>query len=144
MRSRRAPPDSLISCPLIAGSYVPRSWTAKFASAFRGLWLAAASERSFAVHLPVAAAVVIAAIVLRVSWLEAGLLCLCIAFVIAAETFNTAIELLAREITRDQRPGIAAALDMASGAVLTVSVGSAIVGGIVFISRAGELAGWWK
>jgi len=144
MRSRRAPPDSLISCPLIAGSYVPRSWTAKFASAFRGLRLAATSERSFAVHLPIAAAVVIAAIWLQVSWLEAGLLCLCISIVIAAETFNTAIELLSREITRDQRPGIAAALDMASGAVLAVSIGAAIVGGIIFISRAGVVAGWWK
>ena len=91
-----------------------------------------------------AAAVVIAAILLQVTWLEAGLLCVCIAIVIAAETFNTAIELLAHEITRDQRPGIAAALDMASGAVLAVSIGSAVVGGIVFISRAGVIAGWWK
>jgi diacylglycerol kinase len=96
------------------------------------------------VHLPMAAAVVVAAIWLRVSWLEAGVLCLCIAIVIAAETFNTAIEFLSREITRDQRPGIAAALDMASGAVLAVSIGSAVVGGMVFLSRAGVLAGWWK
>jgi diacylglycerol kinase len=120
-----------------------RSWREKFRSAFRGLWLAIRSERSFAVHLPMAAAVAIAALLVRVSLLEACILGLCATVVLAAEIFNTAVELLSREISRDERPGIAAALDMASGAVLMASLGAAAIGGTIFIYRLGLMLGWW-
>jgi len=120
-----------------------RSWFAKFRDAFRGIWLAVRGERSFAVHLPMAAAVVIAAIVLRVTLVEWCLLGLCIAMVLAAEIFNTALERLAKEITDQHRPGIGAALDMASGAVLVTAIGSAAVGGAIFVYRLGLLLGWW-
>jgi len=112
-----------------------RSWPAKFQSAFRGIWLALSRERSFAVHLPMTAAVLIAGVLLRVSLLEGCVLGLCVAIVLSAEVFNTAIEYLSREITRDQRPGIATALDMASGAVLLASLGSAAIGSAIFLHR---------
>jgi len=121
-----------------------RSWFAKFRDAFRGVWLAVRGERSFAVHLPMAAAVVIAAVVLRVTLVEWGLLGLCIAMVLAAEIFNTALERLAKEVTDQNRPGIGAALDMASGAVLVTAIGSAAVGGAIFVYRLGLLLGWWQ
>lgn len=120
-----------------------RPWPDKFASAFRGLTLAMRSERSFAVHVPMAVAVAIAGALVRVSPIEAALLGLCVALVLAAEVFNTAIEFLAREITRDERPSIATALDMASGAVLMTALGSAGVGGTIFVHRLGVLLGWW-
>src|SRR6476661_4163650 len=110
---------------------MPRSWNDKFCSAFHGVWLALRTERSFAVHLPMAVAVAIAAAAFRVSLLEACILSLCIAIVLAAEAFNTALEFLAREITRERRPGIAAALDMASGAVLIASFGAAATGSAI-------------
>ena len=121
---------------------VSRSWPAKFASAFRGIWIAIRNERSFAVHVPMAVAVIVSAVVLRVSLVEACLLGVCMGLVLAAEMFNTAIELLSREITGDQRPGIAAALDIASGAVLTVSIGAATVGSLIFLSRLLATIGW--
>jgi diacylglycerol kinase len=123
---------------------MPRSWPEKFRSAWRGLWLAIRSERSFAVHLPMAAAVVVSAVVLQVTWVEACLLGLCVSLVLVAEIFNTAVEHLAREISRDERPGIAAALDMASGAVLLAAIGAACVGGAIFLTRLGLMLGWWK
>ena len=101
-------------------------------------------ERSFAVHLPLAAAVVIAAIVLRVSLVEWCTLGLCITVVLAAEVFNTALERLAKEITDEQCPGIGAALDMASGAVLVTAIGSAAVGSAILVYRLGLLLGWWQ
>jgi len=94
--------------------------------------------------VPMAAAVPVVAVVLRVSLVEACVLGLCVTIVIAAEVFNTAIEGLAREITREEKPGIAAALEMASGAVLVTSIGAAGVGAAVFVYRAGVLAGWWR
>lgn len=120
-----------------------RSWRQKFGSAFRGLWQAVRQERSFAIHLPMAVAVAIAGVVVRVSLLEACLLGLCVTMVLAAEIFNTALEVLAREISQEQRPGLASALDMASGAVLMASIGAAAVGSTIFVHRLGLLADWW-
>jgi diacylglycerol kinase (ATP) len=123
---------------------MPRSWPDKFRSAGRGLWLATTRERSFAVHLPAAVAVGLGAAVLQVSLTEACILGLCVAMVVAAEIFNTSIEYLAREITTEHRPGIAAALDMASGAVLVVALFAAGIGGFVFLARLGIVLAWWK
>jgi diacylglycerol kinase len=121
-----------------------RSWPAKFRDAFRGLWLAVRSERSFAVHLPMAAAVIVAAALLRVGLTEWCLLGLCITAVLAAEAFNTAVERLAQEIDGQHNSGIAAALDIASGAVLVTALGSAAVGGTIFVHRLGILLQWWQ
>ena len=121
-----------------------RSWRAKFRDAFRGLWLAIRSERSFAVHLPMAAAVATLAIVLRVSLVEACLLGLCVTLVLAAEAFNTAVERLARAVDREPNEQLAAALDIASGAVLLAALGAAGVGGAVFVIRLGLLLDWWS
>jgi diacylglycerol kinase len=121
-----------------------RSWPEKFRDAFRGLWLAVRSERSFAVHLPMAAAVAIMAALLRVSLAEACLLGLCVTIVLAAEVFNTALEQLARAIDRERNEHIAAALDLASGAVLVAALGAAGVGAAIFAYRGGVFAGWWN
>jgi diacylglycerol kinase len=122
---------------------MPRSWPAKFRDAFRGLWLALRVERSFAVHLPMAAAVLVAAIALRVSLIEACVLGLCVTVVMAAEIFNTALEFLSREVTREQNPRIGVALEMASAAVLVTAIGSAAIGGTIFVYRLGVNLAWW-
>jgi diacylglycerol kinase len=121
-----------------------RPWRAKFRDAFRGLWLAARSERSYLVHLPMAAAVAVVAIVLRVNLVEGCLLVLCVGVVLTAETFNTALERLARPIAATRNESIGAALDMASGAVLIASLSAAAVGSTIFVYRLGLLAGWWS
>ena len=89
-------------------------------------------------------AVAAAAVLVRVNLLEACLLCLCVGLVLAAEMSNTALEFLSQEITHEERPGIAAALDMASGAVLTVALSAAFVGSTIFLARLSTILGWWK
>ena len=121
-----------------------RTWRNKFRDAFLGIWLAVWSERSFAVHLPMALAVAVLAGIVRVNLMEACLLGLCVTLVLAAEMFNTALERLARAIDREENADLAVALDIASGAVLTASIGAAIVGGAIFLSRLGPLLGWWS
>ena len=120
---------------------MPRPWREKFRDAFRGLWLAIRLERSFAVHLPLAAAVLIAGIALRVSLVEACILGVCVTLVLVAEMFNTALERLARTIDHEYKSDLAAALDIASGAVLTAAIGAALVGGAIFLSRVTALLG---
>jgi diacylglycerol kinase len=120
-----------------------RSWKSKFADAFRGIGLGMRGQSSFRVHLVMATAVVLLAAVLRVGLIEWCLLILCIAAVLAAELFNSAIERLAREVDRNHNPAVGAALDIASGAVLVAALGSAAIGCTIFGHRAGQLAGWW-
>ena len=120
-----------------------RSLCDKFRSAFRGLGRGLRQERNFRVHGLIAAAVVVAGYLLGVSSWQWCLLVLCICAVLAAELFNTALEMLARTITRDYHADIEDALDISSAAVLIAACGAAIVGAAILGQRFGSIAGWW-
>ncbi len=113
----------------------PASWTRKFAHAGRGLRRAVRTQSSFAVHMAAAGAVAIAAVALRVDVAEGCLLALCVSGVFAAELFNSALERLARAITRERDGRVRDALDMASAAVLATALGAVAVGAIIFLRR---------
>jgi diacylglycerol kinase len=114
---------------------MPRSWPDRFRDAFRGLFFALGTERSFRVHLPAAVLVGVAAAVLRVSAVEACVLGLCVTLVLAIELANTAIEHLARAVTSEQNPIIRNALDISSAAVLMASLGAATIGLAIFLPK---------
>jgi diacylglycerol kinase len=113
----------------------PPSWSRKFAVALRGILLAVRTQNSFWVHLPVAVAVLIGAALHGVTRVEWAILILCIAVVLAAEMFNSALEHLARAITKDEHEDVRHALDVASGAVLITAIGAAIVGSLILLTR---------
>ncbi|UUO07052.1 diacylglycerol kinase [Blastopirellula sp. J2-11] len=113
----------------------PRTWIAKFRDAFRGIYVGACAQSSFAVHLIVSALVIALAAYLAVDLIRWSLLLLCIALVLAAELFNSAIEWLAKAIDHGENENLRNALDVASGAVLVTSIGAAIVGGLIFAER---------
>jgi len=106
-------------------------WMQKFGHAVRGVKVAVRSEKCFVVHLFVTLVVVLAGFVSKISPTSWCLLTLCIVVVLAAEMFNTAIERVCREITRENNPQIRDALDMSAGAVLLVAMGAAIVGLVI-------------
>lgn len=108
-------------------------WLRKFSNAFRGVRVGMLGQSSFAIHLPAALAVLAIGMVVGVDWIEWYLLFLCITIVLAAELFNTAIEKLAKAITREQHPEIRDALDIASGAVLVTAIGAAVVGVLIVL-----------
>jgi diacylglycerol kinase len=120
-----------------------RSWKQKFAVAFRGLCEGVRGGSSFAAHFLVTLAVIAAATALRMSVVEWCILLLCITGVLAAEYFNTALEAMARAITKETNLHVRDALDIASGAVLTAALGSAAVGAVLFGYRLGQLLRWW-
>jgi diacylglycerol kinase len=109
------------------------NWPFKFRCAARGVSLAVRSQRNFAIHLPTTGAVIVAAAALGASLLEWALLILCVAVVLSAEMFNTAIEHLVGAIAREQNPEVRDALDVSSGAVLLISLGAALIGGLIFL-----------
>ena len=120
-----------------------RSWARKFRDAFRGMKAGVRGQSSFFVHFFMTAAVIVAAVVLRVDLIEWCLLLLCIAVVLTAEMFNSALESMAKAITGESDPHLGNSLDIGSAAVLVASIGAAIVGGIIFINRLGSTLQWW-
>jgi len=116
-----------------------RPWKQKFADAFRGLREAVREGSSFTAHLAIAAAVFIAAAVMRMDAIQWCVLFLCVSGVLTAEMFNSALESMARAITTEHNPHIRNALDIASGAVLTAALGSIAVGLVLF---GRQLMGW--
>ncbi len=94
------------------------------------------------VHLAVAGTVLAAAAGLRMNAMQWCVVLLCIAGVLAAEMFNTALEALARAITAVENPHVRDALDIAAAAVLIAAAASVAVGMAMFGARAVELLGW--
>ena len=105
-----------------------------FNYAFQGVVHALRTHRNMRVHVLIAAAVLIAAIVLGVSRLELIALLLSITFVLVAEMLNTAIESAIDVATTSLDPLAKLAKDIAAGAVLIAAVNALVVGYLVFSS----------
>ena len=110
-------------------------WINKFRCAGRGLLLGVRGQSSFAVHFVVAAAVIVAATLLRCELWQWCTLLLCIGLVLGLEFVNSAIERLAKGLCRTHNEEVGAALDIASAAVLVVSIISVVIGAVIFISQ---------
>jgi diacylglycerol kinase len=116
-----------------------KAWACRFGYALRGVRVAVAGESNFWVYGLFLAATIAAGAWLHISVERWCLVILSSAMVIVAEMFNTAIEHLAKAITRERRPELRDALDVASGAVLLAAIGAAGVG---VIAVAWPVAEW--
>lgn len=125
------------------GSTEKRGWRQRFGDAFRGWGYATLGQPSFQVHGVAAVAVVVCGLAWGACRWEWCILLLCIAMVMTAEAFNSALEWLARAVDTQHNPHLAAALDSASGAVLISALGAALVGTLVLGYRLGVVCGWW-
>jgi diacylglycerol kinase len=103
-----------------------------FRHAGRGIAWALSSQANLRVHLLIAALVLVAAVLFRFSAIEFVALALCFAIVIAAELFNTALEVLIDYAWPEHHSMIGRAKDVAAAAVLVTAVGAAVVGVILF------------
>lgn len=118
-------------------------WRRKFGDAFRGVKEGVRGQSSFFVHFLVAVLVVVSGVMLEVNLIEWCLLGLCIAGVLTAEMFNSALESMAKAITGENDPHLGDSLDIAAAAVLIASVGASVVGAIIFVNRLAILLEWW-
>ena len=120
------------------------SWARKFAVAGRGLYVAVTQEKSFIIHFLVTGAdlflQIVVGLTLGISRVEWCLVTLAVMAGLGSELLNTAIERLSLAITREYNPHIRDALDIASSAVLVVSIGAAILGVLVL---GNALWDWW-
>ena len=104
-----------------------------FSFAWQGVKNSAA-QRNFRIQLCVAALCVIANIILQVSATEWCIILGFCVLVLAAETFNTAIEAAVDLLSPEYDEHAKIAKDCAAGAVLILSIGALIAGLIIYIT----------
>jgi diacylglycerol kinase (ATP) len=100
--------------------------------ACRGIRVMLTTQQNAWIHLGATCAVVVAAVVLRVSATESCLLTLAMMAVWTAEALNTAFEFLTDVASPSFHPLAEKAKDVAAGAVLITAIGAVVVGLIVF------------
>ncbi len=103
-----------------------------FRHAGRGFAWALSSQANLRVHFAAAAVVLIGAVLLHFSAIEFVGLVLCFAVVIAAELFNTTLEVLIDYAWPEHHPMIGRAKDVAAAAVMVAAAGAAVVGILLF------------
>ncbi|MGA2052877.1 MAG: diacylglycerol kinase family protein, partial [Opitutales bacterium] len=99
-----------------------------FRHAFRGLKFLAVSQHNAWLHAAATVLVIAFGLIFRVTRADWLWLILAIALVWIAEAFNTALESLADEISREHRARLGRAKDLAAAAVLLASIAAALIG----------------
>lgn len=105
-----------------------RSVVASFRHAFRGLFLAYRTERSFRIQLAVALVILLATILLPLQAWERVALLLAIAAVLVLELLNSAVERLVDLLKPRLHEYVADIKDLMAGAVLVSAVFAVVLG----------------
>src|ERR1700754_4746616 len=105
-----------------------RKFIRGFGYAFNGIWHAAATQLNFRVHLVAALVAVWVGYALHISKDEWLWIILCIALVLVAELFNTAIEFLVDLVSPEYNKQAGLVKDMSAGAVLVTAIGALTIG----------------
>ena len=106
-----------------------------FVYAFKGIGYSISSQHNFWIHLFAVAIVSFAGFYYQISSLEWSVIVICFGGVLAAEAFNTAIELLVDFISPEHNKKAGLIKDVAAGAVLLFALGTVICGSIIFIPK---------
>jgi len=106
-----------------------------FGYALNGIWQAAATQLNFRVHLVAALMAVYAGYALHISTNEWLWIILCIAMVLVAELFNTALEFLTDLVSPEYNKKAGLVKDMAAGAVLITAICALAIGLIIFVPK---------
>ncbi len=110
-----------------------RTLMKSFQYASEGIWFAIKDNQNMRLHLLAAVVVVILAIIFKVGAFEMGILGVMILLVLCTEMINTSIEEMTNLISREHSKEAKIAKDVSAGMVLLTSVGSVIVGILVFL-----------
>lgn len=110
-----------------------RRFTNGLEYALVGLWIAWMRGVNFRIEAACAVLALAAAYMLGVSHMEYVAIVFAITLVLAAETFNTALEELCDKFQPSHDPHIARIKDLAAAAVLLTSIGAGVAGIIIFL-----------
>lgn len=110
-----------------------RKLVKSFAYAFSGVMYALKNNQNLRIHFLAAILVAVLSILFHLDGFEMGILGVIILLVIVSEMINSAIEEMVDLITLEHRKEAKVAKDVAAGMVLVTSMGSVIVGLLVFL-----------
>ena len=106
-----------------------------FKYAIQGILSSFKTERNMKIHIFVMILVIIAGVILKINKYEWIACILCFAIVISGELFNTAIETVVNMVMPYKNDKAKIAKDIAAGAVLTLAIGAAVIGVIIFVPK---------
>lgn len=106
-----------------------------FKYAIQGILSSFKTERNMKIHIFVMILVIIAGVILKINKYEWIACILCFAIVISGELFNTAIETVVDMVMPYKNDKAKSAKDIAAGAVLTLAIGAAVIGVIIFVPK---------
>jgi len=112
-----------------------RSRIKSFSYALAGLRRFVIREHNARIHLAATIGVIIAALAVGVTRIEAAILAIVTGLVWVAEILNTCIERLADHVTKERHPEIGIIKDLAAGAVLIAAITAVIVALFIFIPK---------
>lgn len=106
-----------------------------FKYAIQGILSSFKTERNMKIHIFVMILFIIAGVILKINKYEWIACILCFAIVISGELFNTAIETVVDMVMPYKNDKAKIAKDIAAGAVLTLAIGAAVIGVIIFVPK---------
>ena len=98
----------------------------------KGLLTVLKEEDNFQVEILISIAVIVLGVIVHLSQIEWIFICISITIVLSAEIINTAIEDLCNKIEPNQDETIGKIKDMMAAFVLTLCIGSVIIGIVIF------------
>ncbi len=141
---RRKDASRLETEPLYASPFTVSGRVKSFRHALAGLVFVLRSQHNAWVHAAVTVLVLALAAVLGSATTPFSvddwcILILAMTIVWVSEAFNTGLEVLADALVTERHPTVKIAKDIAAGAVLVASLGSVVVGAILFLPRLWDL-----
>ena len=106
-----------------------------FKYAIQGTLSSFKTERNMKIHIFIMILVIIAGFILKINKYEWIACILCFAVVISGELFNTAIETVVDMVMPYKNDKAKIAKDIAAGAVLTLAIGAAAIGAIIYVPK---------
>ncbi len=103
-----------------------------FSHAGRGIWIFIKTTHNAWIHISIFVAVITLGVYLQITTVEWMILLLASGFVLAAEAFNTAIEIDIDLTSPEYHPYAKDTKDVAAGAVLISAVTALIIGALIF------------
>jgi|WetSurMetagenome_2_1015567.scaffolds.fasta_scaffold1015525_1 undecaprenol kinase len=105
-----------------------------FACAFRGIYIAMATERNFKIHLVAAVIAIALGIYLGLSAIAWCLIVFAISVVLMAECMNTALERMCDHISGGEKSDVIRnAKDIAAGAVWLAAIAALVIGIVLLV-----------
>ena len=103
--------------------------------ALHGIIYLVTTQRNAQFHLFSSCLAIVFGVWLNISNLEWAIVSLCITAVLGAEAFNTSIEKICDTLHPEIHPKIKTVKDLSAGAVLIISLGTLVVGLIIYLPK---------